>query len=41
MKQRPPDLSWCATFFLQEAMDVAGAPERPSHGAFLFKRSSE
>ena len=28
-------------FFLQEPMDVAGAPERPSHGAFLFKRSVE
>ena len=27
-------------FFLQEPMDVAGAPERPSHGAFLFTRSS-
>lgn len=27
-------------FFLMEPMDVAGAPERPSHGAFLFKRSS-
>ncbi len=24
-------------FFLQEPMDVAGAPERPTHGAFLFK----
>jgi putative methyltransferase (TIGR04325 family) len=24
-------------FFLQEPIDVAGAPERPSHGAFLFQ----
>ncbi|MEJ7787653.1 MAG: glycosyltransferase [Solirubrobacteraceae bacterium] len=24
-------------FFLQEPMDIRGAPERPSHGAFLFK----
>jgi putative methyltransferase (TIGR04325 family) len=27
-------------FFLQEPMEIAGAPESPSHGAFLFKRSS-
>ena len=26
-------------FFLQEPMDIVGAPERPSHGAFLFSRS--
>ena len=25
-------------FFLQEPMDIAGAPERPCHGAFLFRR---
>jgi putative methyltransferase (TIGR04325 family) len=27
-------------FFLQEPMDVAGAPERPSHGAFLFRQAA-
>jgi putative methyltransferase (TIGR04325 family) len=27
-------------FFLQEPMDVVGAPERPSHGAFLFKATA-
>jgi hypothetical protein len=26
-------------FFLQDMMDMAGAPEPPCHGAFLFKRS--
>ena len=32
------ELELVREFFLQETMDVAGAPERPSHGAFLFKR---
>jgi putative methyltransferase (TIGR04325 family) len=27
-------------FFLQEPMHIAGAPEGPSHGGFLFERSS-
>jgi putative methyltransferase (TIGR04325 family) len=27
-------------FVLQEPMDVAGAPERPSHGAFLFRQGA-
>lgn len=26
-------------FFLQEPMDIAGAPEPPSHGAFLFQQA--
>jgi hypothetical protein len=27
-------------FFLQEPMDIAGASEPPSHGAFLFRQAA-